>query len=212
MTANTASRIIGVVLISLTVTLTPVKGGENMTFSEPCIKTYTLTRDKSPWLGFTSSYEEEAESKKIRAESLADAGYEPIPLLEKYSVNRKYLIGRNEKLRRVAVDSMFFSELRRGDATRSSSGRFLVGIYKDKSFKSMKPDVLAEFLLEAQIVNTFWHVESRICLVSENNTQDSYIARYKGKHIYFTNSENEGPLDFTITIDKKTGEIFLEAR
>lgn len=212
MTVKAASIYIGVLLVSLTVVFFPAKGGESMSGSGHCNKTYIVTRDKSPWLGFTSSYEEEADSKKIHAESLADSGYRPIPSLEKYSVNGKYLLGRNEKLRRVAVDSKFFSELRRADATRVTSGRFLIGSFKDKSFKVMKPAALAEFLIESQLVNTFWHVESHICLVSENDNRDSYIARYKGKHIYFTNSENEGELDFSITIDKKTGEIFLEAQ
>lgn len=189
-----------------------VYGGERVMKQGECLKKYHITRDTSPWLGFTSSYAEEEESKKIRAVSLAGSGYKPIPLLEKYSVTRKLMIGRNDSLRRIAVEKSLFSDLRRGDATRDTGGKLLIGQFKDLSFSVMKPDELAEFLIESQIVNTYWHVESQLCLMSEEDLPESYTAGYRGRHIYFTNSENEEPLDFKITIEKATGNIYLEAK
>ena len=181
-----------------------VKDGE-------CLKRYNITRNGNPWSGFTSSYEEEEASKKIAALSLKDSGYNPVPSLEKYKRSGRCLIGRNEKLHRIAVEKSLFSDLNRADATADTGGKFLVGRYKDLQFRFFRPAELAEFLLEAQVINTYWHVEADFCLVWEEDTSDSYTARYKGKHIYYTNSENEGPLDFRIIIDKKTGEIFVEA-
>ncbi|HPS58365.1 MAG TPA: hypothetical protein PK514_09685 [Spirochaetota bacterium] len=52
------------------------------------------------------------------------------------------------------------------------------------------------------------------CLMEgkEDETVESYSAHYKGKHIYYTNSKNEDPLDFSIIIDKKTGDMYLDTK
>jgi len=186
------------------------EGGEKVMKENRCIKRYQITRDKNPWLGFTSSYKEEEESKKINSISLQNSDYQPVPGLEKYVKGDKFIIGRNEKLHRIAVESSLFSELRRGDATRKSEEKFFIGKFRDSSFKFFKAPELAEFLIESQIVNTYWHVEADFCLVEENESAEFYSAHYKGKHIYYTNCENQDPLDFSVIIEKKTGNIYLE--
>jgi hypothetical protein len=45
-------------------------GEEKVMVQDKCIKRYQITRDKNPWLGFTSSYKDEEESKKINSVSL----------------------------------------------------------------------------------------------------------------------------------------------
>ena len=177
-----------------------------------CIKKYNITRGASPWQGFTSSHEDEEASKKIRALPLEGSDYKPVTSLEKYSRSGMIIVGRSEKLHRVAVEVSFFSDLRRADAAGSTPGRILVGTCKAALFRIFTCAEIAEFLIESQIVNTFWHVEADFCLVKEDDTESSYMAHYKGKHIYFTNSKNEDPLDFSIIIDKRTGDMFVEAK
>lgn len=179
---------------------------------DTCIKRYQVTRDKNPWLGFTSSYKEEEDSKKINSVSLRNSDYKPVSGLEKYIKGDAFIIGRSEKFRRIAVESSLFSELSRGDATRKTDGKFLIGKYRDIAFNYFKAPELAEFLIESQIVNTYWHVEADFCLTEEEENQTLYRAGYRGKHIYYTNCENEDSLDFSIIIEKKTGNIFLEVR
>jgi hypothetical protein len=188
------------------------EGGENVMKENKCIKRYQITRDKNPWRGFTSSYKEEEESKAINSVSLKNSGYQPVTGLEKFSKEGAFIIGRSETLHRVAVESSLFSELKRGDATRKSEERFFLGKYRDLSFKYFRAPELAEFLIESQIVNTYWHVEADFCLVEEINTDLLYTAKYQGKHIYYTNCENEDPLDFIIIIEKKTGKMFLDVK
>lgn len=185
--------------------------GGNSVKKNDCIKSYNITRGTSPWQGFTSTAGEEEEAKTILALNLDGSGYSALPALEKYSLDGVILIGRNEKLRRVAVNAEFFSVLHRADATRNTAGRFLIGTCKSPLLKNYSCAQVAEFLIESQIVNTFWHVESLFCLDDETDSADSYTAHYQGKHIYFTNRKNEQPLDFSIIIDKKTGGIYLEA-
>lgn len=199
-------------ILLLTALITCIHAGGEGVNNNECLKSYEITRGTSPWQGFTSSYAEEDSAKKIMAETLKGSDFKAITSLEKYFKSGILIIGRNEKLRRVAVEASLFSDLRRADATRNTSGRFLIGTYRDISFKIFKPRELAEFLIESHIINTFWHVESHICLVSEEDISSTYIAHYRGKHIYFTNSRNEGSLDFSIIVEKKTGNMFVEAR
>jgi len=207
---KTAEKIL--IIIFLMVCADSITAAGGLMKSDTCIKKYEISRGTSPWQGFTSNYAEEEESKKIKSVAMKNSEYKAVPGLEKYSRSDLVPVGRNEKLRRVGVEAELFSDLRRGDATRNSNGRFSIGTYKDTSFSFFKPAELAEFLIESQIINTFWHVEADICLVSEDDTAASYAAHYKGKHFYFTNSKNVEPLDFTVIIEKKSGNIFLEAR
>jgi hypothetical protein len=110
----------------------------------------------------------------------------------------------------LCLQEPFSVLLARVDATRIEAvqrreiGKLLCGFGKDFSCRD-----IVFFLLESQIITTYWHIESVICLVSENDSQDVYKASFRGSHIYFTNARNEDKLDFSITIDRKTGTISL---
>ena len=68
---------------------------------------------------------------------------------------------------------------------------------------------IALFLLESQIITTYWHIESVLCLVSEDDSADLYKARFQGIHVYYTNKYNEEKLDFSISIKKNSGRMLL---
>lgn len=68
---------------------------------------------------------------------------------------------------------------------------------------------LSEFLIRASVVQTWIHIESNLELTGQ--TENS--ASFRGSHVYFTNTENEDPLAFTIRIDDSgeitvTGELY----
>lgn len=201
-----------VLLLSAVTCRSAAVEGDSIVKKNECIKSYNITRGTSPWQGLTSSYEDEEASKKIAAMALKGSDYKPIPSLAGYELEGMILMGRCEKRGRVAVEGSFFSGLIRADATRKTSGRMLIGTCKTSLLKNFTSARIAEFLIESQIVNTYWHVESVFCLDSEDDSADTYTAHYIGKHIYFTNSKNEDPLDFSIVIDKKTGEMFLDVK
>lgn len=69
------------------------------------------------------------------------------------------------------------------------------------------PLTLAEFLLEAQIIITYWHVDSEACLESEKRTDIEYTAYFTGNHTYYTNMKNVGPLRFAVRINLTNGEM-----
>ena len=175
-----------------------------------CLASYRIDRGSSPWRGFTASAEEEAASRTVQAMALPAEGYAPLPALEKFDAKGPMLLGRSEGKRRVAVNAALFSELSRADATRRQETPIRIGRYADTDFQRMGPRELADFLLMAQIVITYWHVESNLCL--ENQTDDGtwYTASFRGNHVYFTNVRHVENLAFRLRIGKKSGEILLD--
>jgi hypothetical protein len=77
--------------------------------------------------------------------------------------------------------------------------------------------LLFAFLLESQIVETYWHVEARCKLESFKDNGTEATALLSAVHIYFTNSRNEEAYVFTLRFVRKSGELsiagaVLEAR
>ena len=96
----------------------------------------------------------------------------------------------------------------RADATRIAAGTTKrIGRALPAAISKLGPERLVLFLIEAQIIETYWHIEAKLRLVGEQKTAHAYTARFAGTHIYFTNERNEDPLDFAVSIDLKTGEM-----
>ncbi len=179
--------------------------------TETCIKEVRITRGQNPFREWDAS---PAGSKQagapVRAADLQRDDFDTPPGLSRYTVEGGKLMGVEKKTREPVVSSRCFSPLMRVDATRIDAGqsrevgKLLCVPGKDISYRD-----IVLFLLESQVVATYWHVESVICLVSEDDSPDAYRASFRGTHIYFTNTRNEDKLDFSITIDRKTGTISL---
>lgn len=178
---------------------------------ENCIEEVRVTRGQNPFREWDAS---PAGSKlagaPVRAADLEGSDVDTPIGLSRYAFEGGKLMGIGKKTREPAVSSRCFSPLARVDATRIEAGqrrdvgKLLCVPGKDLSYRD-----IALFLLESQVITTYWHIESVICLMSEDDSPDGYRASFRGSHIYFTNSRNEDKLDFSITIDRKTGTISL---
>ena len=106
-----------------------------------------------------------------------------------------------------------FSTLEKADATRINPGENKsIGTFHDLSFKSTSPEKLVLFLLESQIVTTYWHLKSDVCLEKEENENGIYKAYFSGLHKYCTNECQSDPLKFIISINRKSGEMTLSSK
>jgi hypothetical protein len=177
---------------------------------EKCREMIRISRSDNPWQGMTDSYAREQENKNIKAVPIGmdDA---TIPALDKYKIGSDRLMVKQAGLKKVVVNEKYFSDLAKADATRIQSGQQQqqIGKYLDKSFAYMTPRKLAYFLLDAQVITTYWHIEAELCLEDEVENEREYRAHFTGRHIYYTNRRNEEKLDFVIRIDKATGEMIL---
>ncbi|MBP7582576.1 MAG: hypothetical protein KBA61_00995 [Spirochaetes bacterium] len=172
--------------------------------------TFTIDRRDSPWTGMTGSAEEEAATMRIRALPFDAAAYSGFEHLKKYDTAAGPLIFRAREKKEVGVNSRHFSDLARADATRAGRDTGIpIGRFLDPTFASLSPGTLAAFLIESQIIITYWHIGSDLNLESEKHDRSEYIAYFMGKHTYFTNERNVDPLRFAVEIDLTTGDMFL---
>jgi hypothetical protein len=174
-----------------------------------CIQEVRVARAASPFKEWESR-DTQAKRELIRAADLKAGNYEAIPSLARYEVSGQLLMGIERKTHEPVVSSKYFSPLTRVDATRIETGQKKeIGTFLGASQGAPGFRDVVLFLLESQAVETLWHVESILCLVSEDDSTNRYRAHLQGKHIYYTNRYNEGKLDFFLDIDKSSGRMFL---
>ncbi len=125
--------------------------------------------------------------------------------LERWNVE-----GHSDNKENIAQNELF-AELNRGSALRNAPTQNLgrLSALGLKHFAET-PRTLVAYLIEAQIIETFAHIESKLCLFEESRDGDVYTARVRGTHIYFTNQRNEDPLAFAVRVNLKDGGILLE--
>ncbi len=177
--------------------------------SKSCIMEVRIAKATNPF-GAWDSRTTRKDGASVRAVDLKKGSFDSIPSLSRYAVSGRNFMAVDRKTQEPAVSSEFFSHLARVDATRIEPGEARqIGIFLNASASPVPLRDIALFLLESQIVTTYWHVESRLCLESENNQADVYSAHFRGIHVYFTNHYNEEKIDFFISIDRKSGQIRL---
>ena len=172
-----------------------------------CPNPLLIRQSDSPWLGMTDNYEREQANKRIQAVHLQ--AHKPFATLAHFD-QPDILLGKNASGRIVSINQHYFSDLRRGDATRLSPGsEHSIGVFRDTSFTRLSPRKLVLFLLQAQIVETYWHLEAELCPGREEDTPESYRAEFRGIHRYCTNQCEEQGLAFSLYINKIDGGITL---
>ncbi|MBF0105539.1 MAG: hypothetical protein HQM16_09470 [Deltaproteobacteria bacterium] len=170
-----------------------------------CLLKISISRGDSLWQSVISGHEEQEAAKQIKAEFPSKVKLEYPKILDKYRAGQKPLFGIDTVRRRAIIHAGYFSDLQRVDATRAMPKMFLlVGKLLKPSF--MPPRQVVLFLLESQIIETYWHLESELCLDRED-VGDIYTAHFTGIHRYCTNSCEQDPLNFLVRINAKTGEI-----
>ncbi len=119
-----------------------------------------------------------------------------------------YLLAVSGENGNIVVNSDYFSDLVKTDATTVENPT-IIGEYKDLAFKDQSPREVVEFLLQSQLITTYWHLNSDVCLVSETDLEESYVANFDASHYYCTNECVTEEYSFSIEIDKESGEIML---
>lgn len=176
---------------------------------DPLAGTITLDRGTHPWSGLTTSAQEESAGHHVQAVHPFPSGYAAIPALAAFDRPEDPLLALNPKERRVLANAAWFTDIERVDATRHHGADLRICAWKDLGFQRLALRELILFLLKANIVQTFWHVEANISLESEKTEGAMRSFTFKGEHLYFTNERNRSGLHFRLRLDTASGEIFL---
>jgi hypothetical protein len=186
-------------------------GPEGQAVQQTCSDEWVVRRGDSPWHGYTSSAQEEAAGSHVQAVALAP-GFEAPASLARYAAGGRPLLAIDRKARRVHVEAAFFSDLDRPDATRLEKGaRAVIG-----TLKQMPPGLdyaaVGRFLVESQIIRTYWHIEARLCPGAVQDDAVAWRLELGGVHTYCTDRCQDDPVAFAVRIDKQSGEMSIEGR
>jgi hypothetical protein len=203
MNAHTVPALVMTILI-----VTGAPGKEQTVMGNNCMKTIRIERGESPWQGMTGSAAEENASMNVSATAFDPAIHDGFAHLEKFNAGGVPLIFRARGKKLVGVNARFFFDLKRADATRiGGNSRIEMGNVRIAALPSITPDKLACFLVESQLIITYWHIGSELCLEKETASRTEYVAWFTGSHTYFTNEKNVDPLRFAVRIDLVSGAL-----
>jgi hypothetical protein len=187
-----------------------IQKNKKVVMANNCIKKIEITNSTNPWRGLTASYKQEEENKHIKTVYIDSKKTIVMENLKQYSYKNESFLTIAENPKKVMVNKKYFSNLEKRDATRiKQNEELLIGKFIDTTFQSISPENLVLFLLESQIITTYWHLESNLCLEKEDFTIDYYTAYFTGIHKYCTNKCEQDALKFSVKINKKSGEMFL---
>ncbi len=171
-----------------------------------------VERGENPWSGLTSSAQEESSSMLVAAAWSFPSGYAPLTALAEYDRPDDPLLMRSDKARRVLISARWFSDIERADGTSPPQSAQKIGTWKDLGFQRLSETQLIFFLLRAQIIRCYAHMEARLKLDEIARQGELCDYRFSGSHIYYTNSRHESHLGFSILLDRATGELSLARR
>jgi hypothetical protein len=144
-----------------------------------------------PWEDFPRRY----------AAAAIAAGYSPVKTVERFRFQAQPLLWFTPDKRDAVLDTRFSSGLEAVDVPRLGPGeRKVLGALRAEAARALAPREILEFLLRADLLRTYWHIGSELCLERESSADGGYRAELSGEHVYFTNEENHDPLAFAVEI------------
>jgi hypothetical protein len=161
-----------------------------------CLETYHIERGRAP-LGEAPA--------RIAAATIDPARQTPVA---GHDLDGRPALWLSPDKTQLVVDDRLFTDLAIADSTRLAAGQSAV---VGKARAKLPGRALLRFLLEAEIIRTYWHVEATVCLERERDAGGGYEADLGGVHVYFTNQRNERRFAFTLRVSPD-GEIAISGR
>lgn len=115
-------------------------------------------------------------------------------------------IGHHEGVQsRLYMNAKFFSKLVYVNAVSGDVGE--VGSVKPALLENLSYRDVAFLLMHTEHIRTYMHLEAKIKLTEEEDTESLYSAKYDAIHSYCTNDCYDDEYTFSVMIDKKTGVV-----
>ncbi len=183
---------------------------EAKTPPQKCLQTWHVERHSNPWSGLTGDATAEEATHIVR--TLTTKPGAPNIIQQPASLSAgDFILYRAEKDRAVFVNPIYFSELNRVDVTgRALHNDGKIGKATAKALRQWSPIEILGLLIELQVIITYAHIESNICLLRAEERGDVFKAELSGEHVYFTSRRNVSRFRFFFELDKKTGEMQVQ--
>ena len=128
--------------------------------------------------------------------------------LSSYTVQDQPLVWLSKEKDKAYVDKQYLSDLKVLDATNLREDS-IIGTVKTPLLEAWEAKKIVRFLLDAEIIRTYIHLEANLCVTKETETDELYEVHFDAVHSYCTNECVEKPYSFSVQIDKSTGEVMV---
>ena len=131
------------------------------------------------------------------AEPIDAATYSPVKVVARFTLGGAPLLWFTPDRRRAVLNAKAFGDLQMIDAPRLDAGETkTIGKMTPTGAAQLDGRAVLEFLIGAEIIQTYWHIGAELCLRTEDQGPAGYRAEIDGVHIYYTNEENRDPVRF----------------
>ena len=147
--------------------------------------------------------------KKYAAAYVEPETQHPVERVESIQIGKTPLLWFTADFSEAVVNAAVLTELTAVDAPGLKVGtRVTVGGLTELGQGKIEGRTLLEFLLKAEAIRTYWHIGSKVCLLSDDAKGGTYRAELSGEHVYFTNEENRDEFGFSFELDGE-GQIWV---
>lgn len=180
----------------------------------PCLARYSFDSDSSVLdeqrrRGGAARWDDFA--RRYDAAYLDPDSDHPVEVVESFRIGDTPLLWFRADFSEAVVNAAVLGPLKVVDGTRIRVGeRETIGALTELGLGKIGGRELAHFLLRADVVHTYVHIGSSVCLVEESTGPDgSYRGRFSGEHTYFTNEEMVDRFGFWLELDAE-GQLSIE--
>lgn len=171
-----------------------------------CPGAFIISRNK----GFTAGLNEEDRVRVnlVRAVAIDPIKYIPMTQLEMFHLEEDMpFLWMTPDRKEALVDKRFFSDLSVVEVVGGLKNEITIGTATPELLRRMPADIIVRFLLQSEIIRTYWHLRAELCPTTLNQTADVYEQHFSATHTYCTNECLMEFYTFTVSINKKNGVI-----
>lgn len=171
-----------------------------------CPNVFTVSGNK----GFTAGLDapDRAGVNLVRSAVIDSFKYIPMTQLEMFHLEEDVpFLWMTPDRKEAVVDERFFGNLTIVEVVGGIKDEITVGTARPELLRRLPPDIIVRFLLQSEIIRTYWHIKAELCPTIENQTADIYEQRFFATHTYCTNECLAKSYTFTVRINKRTGVI-----
>jgi hypothetical protein len=125
----------------------------------------------------------------------------PVAAVARFGVAGAPLLYFTPDATAAVVDARYLGRLAAVDATALSPGDVaVIGEVTPAGRAALAPALLAEFLMAADVVRTYAHLESEVRLEGRDDADGGWTGRVTGEHVFFTHDEHRAALAFDLVL------------
>ena len=145
------------------------------------------------WHDFVETYE---------AAYLDPDTQQPVDVVQQFRIGDTPLLWFRADFATAVVNAAVLTKLQVVNATTLAvGGREEIGALTELGLGKIAGRELAHFLIQADVIQTWIHIGSTVCLVAERDDDAGYRGEFIGEHTYFTNEENVDGFGFVVELD-----------